>query len=188
MLGAVLLKACADDPTAPYDVDPSAAAGPGQQGAVVVIEPHWLTLDSTGATGTLTARVTDSDGNTVASPQVKWASADAAIATVGGTGSGVARVTAAGLGKTRVTATYNSVTAEATVEVALPLTDREILEVLYEATGGDFWNNNTNWLTDRDLSEWYGVSANQDKVRGLRLWENNLVGTIPPELGAHLPV
>ena len=183
LLGAVLLKACADDPTAPYDVDPSAAAGPGQQSAVVVIEPHWLTLDRIGATGTITAKVTDSDGNTVASPQVTWASADAAIATVGGTGSGVARVTAAGLGKTRVKATYNSVTAEATVEVALPLTDREILEILYEATGGDGWTDNTNWLSDKDLSEWYGVRMYDGKVDDLRLYDNNLVGTIPPELG-----
>jgi len=183
LLGSVFLKACADDPMAPSDTDPSAAAGPGQQAADVVIEPHWLTLDRVGATGTLTARVTDADGNTVAAPQVTWASADATVATVSGAGSGVGRVTASGFGTTKVTATYNSVTAEATVEVALPLTDREILEIFYEATGGDGWTDNTNWLSDKDLDEWYGVGAYQGKVSGLRLWENNLVGTIPPELG-----
>ena len=183
LVAAVLLKACADDPTAPHDIDPSEAAGAGQQGAKVVIEPHWLTLESVGATGTLTATVTDADGSPVAAPQVTWTSADAAIATVSGTGGAAGRVTATGFGTTKVTATYNSATAEATVEVALPLTDREILESFYEAAGGDGWTDNTNWLTEKDLDEWYGVGAYQGKVSELNLRENNLVGTIPPELG-----
>ncbi|MYB07305.1 MAG: hypothetical protein F4Y24_13220 [Gemmatimonadetes bacterium] len=180
------LEACTDDtPTTPAAPDAAvqSAMGMTADSARVIIEPHWLTLEGTGATGTLTARVTDADGNEVASPQVTWASADATVATVSGAGSGVARVTAAGLGKTGVKATYNSVTAEATVEVALPLTDREILEVLYEATGGDGWTDNTNWLSNKDLSEWYGVGMSGDKVDDLRLYDNNLVGTIPPELG-----
>ena len=188
LFGAFLLEGCADDPTVPHYIDPSVAAGSGRQDAVVVIEPHWLTLDRIGANGTLTARVTDADGNTVVAPQVMWASTDTAVATVSGAGSGVGRVRASGFGTTKVTATYNSTTAEATVEVALPLTDREILEIFYEATGGDSWTDNTNWLSDKDLSEWHGVSAHQGKVSELRLWDNNLVGPIPPELGTHLPV
>ncbi len=186
VLTLVCLDACVDDtPTLP--ADPGAAVQPAmgvaEDGTQVVIEPHWLTLDAIGVTGTLVARVTDAAGNTVAEPQVTWASADAAIATVDAAGGVVGRVTALRLGTTKVTATYNSVTAEATVEVALPLTDREILEIFYEATGGDSWTDNTNWLTDADLSEWYGVGAHEGKVSGLSLWDNNLVGTIPPELG-----
>jgi len=181
-----LLKACADDtPTAPAHPDASVqtAMGTTADGAQVIIEPHWLTLDTIGATGTLTAKVTDAAGNAVTAPQVTWATADAAVATVTGAGSGVGRVTASGFGTTKVTATYNAATAEATVEVALPLTDREILEIFYEAAGGDGWTDNTNWLSDKDLDEWYGVRAYQGKVTNLSLWENNLVGTIPPELG-----
>ena len=180
------LEACTDEtPTTPAGPDAAvqSAMGITADSARIIIDPHWLTLESTGATGTLTARVTDADGNAVSAPQVTWASADAAVATVSGTGNGVGRVTAAGLGKTRVTATYNSVSTEATVEVALPLTDREILEILYAATGGDSWTDNTNWLTDKDLSEWYGVRMSGGKVDDLRLYDNNLVGTIPPELG-----
>ena len=70
-----------------------------------------------------------------------------------------------------------------------PLTEREVLEAFYNATGGDNWNNNGNWLTDAPLGEWYGVSTNADgKVDGLRLRYNLLVGKIPPEFGqlAHL--
>ena len=76
-----------------------------------------------------------------------------------------------------------SVTAAATVEVALPLTDREVLEVLFAATGGEAWTDNTNWLTDEPLSEWYGVRLRYERVHGLSLRDNNLKGGIPAEIG-----
>ena len=148
-------------------------------GTQVVIEPHWLTLDTIGVTGSLSATVIDAAGDTLDAPEVTWASADTAIATVDTAGV----VTSVALGKTKVTATYDSATAEATVEVALRLTDREILEILYEATGGDEWADNTNWLSDADLAEWHGVSTRGARVDYLSLRNNNLVGTIPPELG-----
>ena len=182
--GAVLtlsfLSACTDDAlTAPADLPTAAAGGVGRDGTQILIEPHWLTLDRVGKTGRLSAMVIDAAGDLVQGAQVSWASADAAIATVDAAGL----VTSVAFGSTKVSATYQSATAEATVEVALPLTDREILEVFYEATGGDGWTDNTNWLSDSDLSEWHGVGTSQGRVTGLRLWDNNLVGTIPPELG-----
>ena len=62
--------------------------------------------------------------------------------------------------------------------------DRKALEALYNATGGSDWSNNTNWLSDEPLEEWRGVSINSDgRVTALLLSENNLTGTIPPELG-----
>ena len=65
-----------------------------------------------------------------------------------------------------------------------PLSGREILEVLYEATGGSEWTNNDNWLTNAPLREWYGVRADRDGlVYGLYLGRNGLIGPIPPELG-----
>ena len=182
LLAALLLEACADDtPTAPAGTDlPSAAAmGMNADGTRIVIEPHWLTLDTIGVTGTFSATVIDAAGDTVDAAQVTWESADAAIVTVDIAGM----VTSVAFGKTKVMATHDSATAEATVEVAPTLTDREILEIFYEATGGDDWKDNTNWLSDEDLSEWHGVSAYQGRVEYLQLRDNNLVGTIPPELG-----
>ena len=40
---------------------------------------------------------------------------------------------------------------------AEPMTDREVLETLYHATGGPSWSNHTNWLSEAPLSEWFGV-------------------------------
>ena len=66
---------------------------------------------------------------------------------------------------------------------AVQLTDREVLEILYDAFGGDDWTNNTIWLTDKELSEWHGVDADRDeRVTRLTLLDNNLAGEIPPEL------
>ena len=63
-------------------------------------------------------------------------------------------------------------------------TDRTALVALYEATDGDNWTNNTHWLSDRPLGEWYGVVTNADgRVSWLNLSSNQLSGSIPPELG-----
>ena len=73
---------------------------------------------------------------------------------------------------------------EGTGEECAPLTDREILEIFYFATGGPNWTNNDNWLSDAPLREWSGVSTDSDgRVRYLDLFENGLTGALPPELG-----
>ncbi|MYH09405.1 MAG: hypothetical protein F4143_04540 [Gemmatimonadales bacterium] len=64
------------------------------------------------------------------------------------------------------------------------LSDRDILEVLYEATGGQNWRNHDGWLTDAPLDAWYGVDADRSgHVSQLSLAYNGLAGRIPPELG-----
>ena len=63
--------------------------------------------------------------------------------------------------------------------------DREVLVEFFHATDGPNWNNNTNWLSDAPLSDWYGViTDNSDgRVKHLDLVRNNLSGTLPPALG-----
>lgn len=62
--------------------------------------------------------------------------------------------------------------------------DREALLAIFEALGGKEWTNNTSWNTDRPLSEWYGVSCNEeDRVTRLSLNYNGVKGTIPVEIG-----
>ena len=65
--------------------------------------------------------------------------------------------------------------------------DRAALEALYHATGGPEWFDDKNWLSNKPLDEWYGVTTNSEgRVTELELGfpgGNNLTGPIPPELG-----
>ena len=64
------------------------------------------------------------------------------------------------------------------------MTDREVLEALYHATGGPDWIDRSNWLSDAPLSEWFGVVTDgSGRVTRLTLPGNQLSGAIPPELG-----
>ena len=78
----------------------------------------------------------------------------------------------------------NQLTGTIPPEVA-PAQDQAALVVLYTATGGPNWTDNTNWVYFREpLSEWHGVSTDeQGRVEELRLSANGLNGTIGAELG-----
>lgn len=65
-----------------------------------------------------------------------------------------------------------------------PDPDREVLVNFYNSTNGANWNNNTNWLSDRPLHEWHGVKTDTEgNVANLGLTDNNLTGSLPPEIG-----
>ena len=62
--------------------------------------------------------------------------------------------------------------------------DRATLVALYNATDGPNWKNNTNWLSDRPIGEWHGVTTDSaGRVIELNLFDNRLSGQIPAELG-----
>ena len=73
--------------------------------------------------------------------------------------------------------------------------ERAALVAIYNYTGGPNWTNNTNWLSEEPLSEWYGVTTttdddtvslggdNEGLVTRLDLHDNGLTGTIPAQLG-----
>ena len=66
------------------------------------------------------------------------------------------------------------------------LEDREVLVELYNALDGESWTNNANWLTERPIREWHGVTNDASgRVTGLVLGWNGLTGEIPKaELGS----
>ena len=62
--------------------------------------------------------------------------------------------------------------------------DRDALIALYRSANGDYWFNNSNWLSDAPLNTWSGVTTDDSgRVTKLELAHNRLSGTIPSELG-----
>ena len=65
------------------------------------------------------------------------------------------------------------------------LDPRHVLSVVYDALRGPAWANGDNWKTSAPLHEWYGVTTDEwGDVTELDLGENNLAGSIPPEIGS----
>ncbi len=61
--------------------------------------------------------------------------------------------------------------------------DSLALVAFYHATGGPEWTMQGNWLTNTPVGEWYGINIDNERVTGIDLYENNLTGSLPPELG-----
>ena len=40
--------------------------------------------------------------------------------------------------------------------------DQAVLVALYEATDGDHWTNNTHWLSEKPLEDWFGVTTDEN--------------------------
>jgi Leucine-rich repeat (LRR) protein len=60
--------------------------------------------------------------------------------------------------------------------------DSLALIALYDSTNGSSWTNNENWLTG-PVSTWYGITTSANRVTLVNMNNNNLIGTIPPEMG-----
>ena len=145
--------------------------------ASVEVSPSAETI-GLGSTLQLTAEAFDENGEAVAGVEFSWESSDAAIATVDESGL----VTGVAEGVATITASAGQ--AQGTAKITVNNPDRAALVALYEATDGPNWVNSEKWLTDAPLREWYGVqTVAQDGVTGLWLYNNDLSGPIPPELG-----
>ena len=63
----------------------------------------------------------------------------------------------------------------------------EALLKLYDSTGGDNWYTKTNWKSvtpNNNPCTWHGIFCTGANVTTLTLINNNLVGTLPREIGA----
>jgi len=62
--------------------------------------------------------------------------------------------------------------------------EKQILIKFYHSTGGTGWKENAGWLTNQNVCNWHGVTCeDNDEIIELVLKENNLIGTIPSEIG-----
>ncbi len=77
------------------------------------------------------------------------------------------------------------------VNAQVLVSDSLALVALYNATNGPGWTNRTNWINpNRLVSTWYGITVTGNRVTQINMnptnpafTGNNLVGTIPPEIG-----
>ena len=69
-----------------------------------------------------------------------------------------------------------------------PESDGAALTALFDATGGESWQNNDGWLYTEDLGQGHGVTTDATDAAGrvteLDLRDNQLSGALPPELGS----
>jgi hypothetical protein len=57
------------------------------------------------------------------------------------------------------------------------------LVVFYDSTGGPNWKNHTQWLETNTPCSWHGLWCDGGGyITGIYLYDNNLVGNIPPQL------
>ena len=145
----------------------------------ITLNQTELTFTSAGETAQLTAQVYDQNGQLMAGQAVSWSTSANTVASVDQTGL----VRAEGAGTARITAMAGSASAAAAVTVILSR-DRLALIAIYNATDGEAWRNGSRWLSEAPLRSWFGVETDADgRVTALKLRNNGLAGTLPPEIG-----
>jgi len=65
----------------------------------------------------------------------------------------------------------------------IPQEECEALEALWDSTDGPNWTTNTWWDSLNEANSWHGIWASGGHVTRVIPYDNNLVGTIPPQLG-----
>ena len=64
------------------------------------------------------------------------------------------------------------------VPADIPQAEADALIWLYNNTAGASWTDNTDWLTDRTVGNWYGVTVAGGHVTQVLLQSNNLSGNV----------
>ena len=126
----------------------------------------------------LTAQAFDAAGHPIVDAPFSWTSSDTGVVTVNRQGW----VHAITEGVVEITATLKGLSASTTLVTASP--DEIALLAFFRSTNGPSWTAGANWATDAPLAEWHGVEVDEAaRVVSLTLPDNNLTGTMPPEIG-----
>ena len=153
-----------------------------QRVAEVRVSPDSVTLFAIGDTVRLAAEALDANGQAVVGTQSFAWSSDETVVTVDT--AGLVTAVAEGSGKIMARLVGTGLVASATVLVDV-VSQREALVALYNATHGDGWRKNQDWLTDAPLDSWYGVTTNGDgHVTEVLLSANGLTGVLPADLAS----
>ncbi len=175
VLPSVAVSVTDDDTAEPENNAPVADAGSAQ----TVNAGDAVSLDGSGSS--------DPDGDALT---YAWTQTSGPSVTLSGGNSASPGFTApSGDGTLVFSLTVNDGTAGSAadtvvVTVVMPDPQREALEAFYNATGGGSWSNKGNWLSDKPLGQWHGVTVNgQGQVTHLALRDNGLSGSLPAALG-----
>ncbi|MYE70082.1 MAG: hypothetical protein F4237_08550, partial [Gemmatimonadetes bacterium] len=157
-------------------------------GVTVEQVPHTVVLSApldslaVGDSIQMTAEALDGLGNPIADVAFEWSSSDTTIATVTREGW----VDARSAGSVEITVRVGDLSAFRFLVIYRDQDasdERAALEAFYHATNGPNWNNQTNWLSDKPLGQWYGVETDDGgNVVGLNFNKNGLRGRLPAEL------
>ena len=126
----------------------------------------------------LRARAFDADEFAIPDARIRWESNNPEVARVNENGY----VTGVTLGRVEIVASRDEASASVSLKV-VPYPESLVLKVLYDATNGDLWHDNINWLSDEPASLWTGLHLNEEgRVQHLVLPGNGLIGRIPPQI------
>lgn len=156
--------------------------GPGTA-ARVVISPDRPRIFGPDEEAQFEAVAFNYHGHELEEAPMQWNSSATTVATVSSDGV----VTTLAQGSTILTARSGAASATAPIVVGPPQIRLEYaaLRALFDQLGGPGWARNENWVTHRPLNSWSGVKIDSDGfVTELQLDQNNLVGTLPAEIGA----
>ena len=156
-----------------------------QQAATVTVDPGTLAFSYTGEARRVSARAWDAGGTEIASPTVTWSSANAAIATVSGTGV----VQAVSDGTTNIVATVGAATGTAPAQVAITMAGHGS-NVRSVPLGGNAWVENGDGLeivaTD-GVQGWTSTSATvRTYFRVMQAGELRVSATIADDAGSEV--
>ncbi len=157
-------------------------------GITAVQVPHTVVLSeppdslAVGDSIQLTAQAFDALGSAIADVTFEWSSSDTTIAAVTQDGW----VDGRSAGSVEITVGVGDLSAFRSLVIYRDQDnpdERAALEAFYYATNGPEWKNNTNWLSDKPVGQWYGVETDDSgNVVGLDFNKNGLRGRLPVEL------
>ncbi|MDE2652511.1 MAG: Ig-like domain-containing protein [Gemmatimonadota bacterium] len=150
--------------------------------------PHTVVLSeppdslAVGDSIQFTAQAFDALGSAIADVTFEWSSSDTTIAAVTQDGW----VDGRSAGSVEITVGVGDLSAFRSLVIYRDQDnpdERAALEAFYYATNGPEWKNNTNWLSDKPVGQWYGVETDDSgNVVGLDFNKNGLRGRLPVEL------
>jgi Leucine-rich repeat (LRR) protein len=68
-------------------------------------------------------------------------------------------------------------------DITYEVSERNVLELLFDRCGGLGWQVHTDWKTDKSICKWYGIGCDESgSITAIELGGNQLMGSLPTEI------